>query len=58
MVTLHDAEFLDVLPLSKEELSSFIISLRNSYTDVIINEKDTDDGLLKSVSKVSLPKEK
>ena len=52
--TLHDAEFISAIPMTRDELSSFIPQLVSIYTDTILRERDAvQERLVSSVSKVN-----
>lgn len=45
MKILHDGEFLQGIPLSREELLHFIKLLEDTYTDIVLGDKDVTDRL-------------
>lgn len=45
MRILHDGEFSTGIPLSKDELLYFIRLLKDSYTDIVLGDKDVSDHL-------------
>lgn len=52
MKILHDGEFLSGIPLNRDELLMFIRLLEETYTDIVLSDKDVSDRIENYFKKV------